>query len=40
MMRARQPNKRPGVDAEWPILFALLRAWPRAAQAERSATES
>src|SRR5437667_10675279 len=32
----RMPNKRPGADAGWPVLFAFLRHWPRTAQAERS----
>jgi hypothetical protein len=30
-------NKRPGMDAGWPILLAFVRAWPRATQAVRSA---
>ena len=29
------PNKWPRVDAEWAVLFAFSRAWPRATQAER-----
>jgi hypothetical protein len=29
------PNKRPGVDAGWALLFAFGRPRPRAAQAER-----
>ena len=28
-------NERPGVDAEWSLLFAFLRPWSRATQAER-----
>jgi hypothetical protein len=31
----KTPNKRPGVDAGWPLLFASSRALPRATQAER-----
>jgi hypothetical protein len=31
-------NPRPGVDAGWAVLFACSRAWPRATQAERSAS--
>jgi len=26
-------NKRPGVDAGWPLLFAFLSPWSRATQA-------
>jgi hypothetical protein len=28
-------NHRPGVDAGWPVLLALVRSWPRATQAGR-----
>ena len=31
------PNKRPGVDAGWRVLFAFQCLCPRATQAERSA---
>jgi len=33
---SRRHNKRPRVDAGWPLLFAFSRSWPRATQAERS----
>ena len=33
------PNKRPGADAGWRVLFAFGRPRPRTAQAERSATQ-
>ena len=29
------PNQRPGADAGWRVLFAFVRTWLRAAQAER-----
>jgi hypothetical protein len=33
---SREPNnERPGVDAGWAVLFALLRAWPRVTKADR-----
>jgi hypothetical protein len=32
---AEVSNHRPGVDAGWPLLFALLRPRSRATQAER-----
>lgn len=35
-MSRHAPDHRPGVDAEWLVLFAFLRLWPRAAQAERT----
>jgi hypothetical protein len=35
MTRTRSPNKRPGADAGWRILFAFHRPWSRAAQADR-----
>lgn len=31
-------NKRPRVDAGWPVLFTFQRAWPRATKAERWAS--
>jgi len=31
----KTPNKRPGVDAGWPVLFTYLRPRSRATQAER-----
>ena len=34
---AGAPNKRPGVDAGWHVLFSFQRPRPRATQAERSA---
>lgn len=36
-MKTKWPNERPGVDAGWRVLFAFLRPWPRATQAERYA---
>jgi hypothetical protein len=34
----RNANKRPGADAGWRVSFAFQRPWPRATQADRSAT--
>lgn len=29
------PNKRPGADAGWRVVFVFQRPWPRAAHAGR-----
>ena len=38
--RNRMSNKRPRVDAGWPILFAFPSHWPRTTQADRSAAQT